>query len=133
LKTEFWGGWRKEDGKGSVPADFEGGGGHGGEFGRYGEDAVEFAVGEGLGYFGGDTGEDSVWCEYIGEEYRGFLIYLVLPRRTSATPSSSPKVIWRSRKALRARPSMRMFCRRAWRTKARSLSEGSASRGILRF
>ena len=60
-----------------------------------------------------------------------YSVYLVLPRRTSATPYSSPKVTLMSRKASKARPSMRMFSRRALRTKARSLREGSASRGIM--
>lgn len=42
-----------------LPADFEGGGGHGGELGGDVEDAVEFAVGKGLGYGCGDAGYDS--------------------------------------------------------------------------
>ena len=46
--------------RGSAPADLEGGGRHGRELGGDGEDAVEFAVGEGRGHFGGDAGEDSV-------------------------------------------------------------------------
>jgi len=53
-------GWRKEDRRGGLPADFEGGGGHGGEFGGDGEDAVKFTIREGLGYFCGDTSQDSV-------------------------------------------------------------------------
>lgn len=48
-------GWETELGKGreeaaALPADFECWRGHGGELGRDGEDAVEFAVGEGLRY-----------------------------------------------------------------------------------
>ena len=43
-----------------LPSDFEGGRGHRREFGTYSEDAVEFAVGEGGGDFGGDAGKDSV-------------------------------------------------------------------------
>ncbi len=44
---------------GGLPADFEGGGGHGGELGVYGEDAIEFSIGEGGGYGSGDASEDS--------------------------------------------------------------------------
>lgn len=44
---------------GGLPADFEGGGGHGGELGVDGEDAVEFSIGEGGGYGSGDASEDS--------------------------------------------------------------------------
>ena len=43
-----------------LPADFEGGRGHGGELGVYGENAVEFSVGEGGGDVGGDAGEDPI-------------------------------------------------------------------------
>ena len=50
--SEIWG-------KG-LPAHFERGGGHWGELGIYGEDAVEFSVGEGGSYGGGDAGEDSI-------------------------------------------------------------------------
>ena len=57
-------------------------------------------------------------------------VYLVLPSRTSAIPYSSPKERCMSRKASRARPSSRMFSRRAWRTNERSLRLGSASRGM---
>lgn len=42
-----------------VPADFEGGRGHGGEFGDDLEDAVELALGEGCCYFGGYADNDS--------------------------------------------------------------------------
>jgi len=45
--------------RGVLPADFEGGGCDGGELGGDGEDAVEFAVGVGGRYGGGDAGEDS--------------------------------------------------------------------------
>lgn len=38
---------------------FEGGGGHGGEFGGYDKESVEGAVGEWFGYFGGYLDEDS--------------------------------------------------------------------------
>lgn len=44
---------------GGLPADFEGGGGHGGELGIYGEDTIEFSIGERGGYAGGDASEDS--------------------------------------------------------------------------
>ena len=44
---------------GNAPADFERGGCHGGQLGCDGEDAVEFAVWQRLGHFGGDAGEDS--------------------------------------------------------------------------
>ncbi len=57
--------------------------------------------------------------------------YLVLPRVTSATPWSSPKVILMSRKASRARPSRRISSLRASRMNARSMSDGSASRGMI--
>ncbi len=57
--------------------------------------------------------------------------YLVLPSRTSATPYSSPNETSNCRYASNARPSRRMFSWSAWRMNARSLSEGSASRGIM--
>jgi hypothetical protein len=41
-------------------------GGHGGKFGGNGEEAVEGAVGEGSGYFGGDVGLDSVYGVSLG-------------------------------------------------------------------
>jgi len=44
---------------GQVPAWFVAGGCHWGELGGDGEDAVEFAIGEGGGYGGGRAGEDS--------------------------------------------------------------------------
>ncbi len=50
---------RGEGRGGQVPAWFVAGGCHGGELGDYGEDAVEFAVGEGGGDGGGGAGEDS--------------------------------------------------------------------------
>lgn len=54
----MWCGEGKGDG-GQVPAWFVAGGCHGGELGGYGEDAVEFAVGEGSGDGGGGAGENS--------------------------------------------------------------------------
>lgn len=120
-----------------LPADFEGGGGHGGELGGDVEDAVEFAVGKGLGYGCGDAGYDSAVSNplvlHVPLVWRGGCReqYLVLPNRTSATPYSSPKDSSMSRKASKARPSSRMFSRSAWRTNARSLRLGSVSRGML--
>jgi hypothetical protein len=57
--------------------------------------------------------------------------YLVFPSCTSTTPYSSPKVSSRGRNASNARPSSRMRSCSAWRMNARSLTEMSASRGIL--
>ena len=57
-------------------------------------------------------------------------IYLVSPNRTSAMPYSSPSDISMFLYASRPRPSMRRFCCRASRIKARSFSDGSASRGM---
>ena len=55
---------------------------------------------------------------------------LVSPTRTSATPYSSPGNISMFLYASRARPSTRIFCRKASRIKVRSLFDGSASRGM---
>lgn len=119
---------------GDSPSDFERGRCHWGEFCCNGEDAVEFAIGERCCQGGGDAGKDSVF--YVSGTRTIILIrmqkYLVLPNRTSATPSSSPKESWISRKESRARPSKRISSWRASIMKARSLFEGSASRGILR-
>ena len=41
--------------RGEVPADFEGGGGHGAQLGGDSEDTVEWSVDEGLDDFGGDA------------------------------------------------------------------------------
>ena len=57
--------------------------------------------------------------------------YLVFPNVTSTTPYSSPNESSRLRNAARGRPSMRIPSCRAWRMKARSLREGSTSRGML--
>lgn len=51
---------RKEKKRAALPADFECGRGHGRELGGDVEDAVEFAVGEGLRYGCGYAGYDSV-------------------------------------------------------------------------
>ena len=64
--------------------------------------------------------------------FRDAVTDLVFPSWTSQTPYSSPNVRERLRKASRARPSRRMFSRRAWRMKALSLREGSASLGIVK-
>ncbi len=56
--------------------------------------------------------------------------YRVFPSFTSAMPYSSPNESSIERNASKARPSILVFSRRAWRTKFRSLSEISASRGI---
>ena len=50
--------WERKGERG-LPAGFEAGGCHGGELGRYGEDAVEFAVGEGGGNGCCGAGENS--------------------------------------------------------------------------
>ena len=63
---DMLGGLLEKEWGGDVPADFEGGGGDGGELGRDGEDAVEFPVRKGEGNFGGDAGEDSEMVGQLG-------------------------------------------------------------------
>lgn len=46
---------------GGEPARLESGGCHGGEFGGYSEDAVEFAISEGGGDCCRGSGKDSSW------------------------------------------------------------------------
>lgn len=86
---------------GSLPAGIEGGRREGGKLGCDGEDAVEFAVGAGSCYGGGNACEDSVAgsmneCGMSIDSMSGDG-YLVLPKRTSATPQSSPKEMSRLR------------------------------------
>lgn len=85
---------------------------------------------------------DAIQCEtevFIARERRGeraikgcngLEAHLVFPRRTSATPYSSPNEISSSLNWSKARPSTRRFSWSALRTNCFSLSEGSTSRGI---